>query len=59
MLEGVIFGSGAKPRRNFSKVDFRPFPGPPARGKCHKSTPHHGNLLSVKFEPDWGLFRVG
>ena len=42
-------GSGAKPRRNFSKVNFRSFPPPPARGKCHKSTPYHGNFLSVKF----------
>ena len=57
--EGGILGSGAKPRRNFSKVDFRPFPGLAARGNYFKSTAFHGNFLSVKFEPNRDLFRVG
>ena len=55
----IIFGSGAKPRRNFSKVDFRPFPGLAVRGNCFKSTAFHRNFRSVKFEPNWDLFRVG
>ena len=52
-------GSGAKPRRNFSKVYFRPFPGLVVRGNCFKSTAFHRNFRSVKFEPNWDLFRVG